>query len=74
MCMPLFTPIASRPDNVHLLLNAALDILNNNPVLQLDSPSEAMRTVELVPAALSLGEMTGLWIALGIPYHASCEL
>jgi hypothetical protein len=66
----LVTPIAEQAEDAHLLLNAAMEILNNTPVVQVESlPTLPQRTLEIVSNPLSYDEITRLWLALVTPYR-----
>jgi hypothetical protein len=67
----LVTPIAEQAEDAHLLLNAAMEILNDTPVgVQVESlPTLPQRTLEIVFNPLSLDEITRLWLALVTPYR-----
>jgi hypothetical protein len=66
----LVTPIAEQAEDAHLLLNAAMEILNNTPVVQVESlPTLPQRTLEIASNPLSLDEITRLWLALVTPYR-----
>jgi hypothetical protein len=67
----LVTPIAEQAEDAHLLLNAAMEILNDTPVVvQVESLATLpQRTLEIVFNPLSLDEITRLWLALVTPYR-----
>lgn len=68
----LVTPIAEHAEDAHVLLNAAMEILNNSPVVQINSlPETVTRTLEITCKPLPLDEITRLWLALRTPYRLS---
>jgi hypothetical protein len=68
----LITPIAEEAEDAHLLLNAAMEILNDSPVVPVSSPpAPRARTLEILCAPLPLDEITRLWVALNTPYRLS---
>ncbi len=67
----LLTPIAQQADETHLLLNAAMDILNSTPMVPIDPGTQPAKTLEVVPNPLPLGDMAQLWLAFGTPFRLS---
>jgi hypothetical protein len=66
----LVTPIAEQAEDGHVLLDAAMEVLNKSPVVPIESlPTLPQRTLEIVFNPLSLDELTHLWLALVTPYR-----
>jgi hypothetical protein len=66
----LVTPIAEQAEDAQLLLDAAMEVLDKSPVVQVESsPPLPPRTLEIAFHPLSLDELTHLWLALVTPYR-----
>ncbi len=67
----LLTPIAQPADETHLLLNAAIEILNSTPIVAIAPGAQPSKTFEVAPNPLPLGDMAQLWLAFGTPFRLS---
>jgi hypothetical protein len=66
----LVTPIAEQAEDSYALLDAAMEVLNKSPVVQIESLlTLPQRTLEIAFNPLSLDELTRLWLALAMPYR-----
>jgi hypothetical protein len=66
----LVTPIAEQAEDAQRLLDAAMEVLDKSPVVEIESlPALPQRTLEIAFNPLALHELTQLWLALVTPYR-----
>lgn len=66
----LFTPFATLADDGLTLLNATMEVLQENPIIQIEDLSSA-RTLSIYFDPLTPEQMAQLWISLGTAYRLS---